>query len=143
MSPSRETTWRTIVTAFLLCVTVLAGVIARGASRVQPSLTIYFQSTLKDQAHQQKTFKKVGAAWKPPATSRYPRVGTKTVVRAVIAKTGKLVSTDVSTSSGSKEWDAAVDKAVRAAAPYDPLPRSFPYPSYEAHFHMSYLAASR
>ena len=36
---------------------------------IQPSLTIYFQSTLKDQAHQQKTFKKVGAAWKPPATS--------------------------------------------------------------------------
>jgi periplasmic protein TonB len=130
-------------TAFLMCGTMLLGVIAHASPRVQSSLTIYFQSTLKDQAHQQKTFKKVGAAWKPPASSRYPKVGTKTVVRAVIAKGGRLVSTDVSMSSGAKEWDAAVDKAVRAAAPYDPLPGSFPYPSYEAHFHMSYLAAAR
>jgi len=130
-------------TAFLACGTMVLGVIAHAAPRVQSSLTIYFQSTLKDQAHQQKTFKKVGAAWKPPASARSPKVGTKTVVRAVIAKGGRLVSTDVSMSSGVKEWDDAVDKAVRAAAPYDPLPASFPYPSYEAHFHMSYLAAAR
>src|SRR5687768_11346859 len=104
-------------TAFLMCGPILLGVIAHAAPRVQSSLTIYFQSTLKDQAHQQKTFKKVGAAWKPPAGSRFPKAGTKTVVRAVIAKGGRLVSTDVSMSSGAKEWDAAVDKAVRAAAP--------------------------
>jgi hypothetical protein len=84
-------------TAFLVCGPIPLGVIAHAAPRVQSSLTIYFQSTLKDQAHQQKTFKKVGAAWKPPSSSRYP----------------------------------------------DPLPGSFPYPSYEAHFHMSYLAAAR
>ena len=130
-------------TAVLVCGTILLGVMAQASPRVQSSLTIYFQSTVKDQAHQQKTFKKVVAAWKPPATSRSPKAGTKTVVRAVIAKGGRLVSTDVSMSSGVKEWDDAVDKAVRAAAPYDPLPASFPYPSYEAHFHMSYLAAVR
>jgi outer membrane biosynthesis protein TonB len=123
-------------TAFLVSVAILLGVIAHAAPRVQSSLMIYFQSTLKDQAHQQKTFKKVGAAWKPPASARSPKVGTKTVVRAVIAKGGRLVSTDVSMSSGVKEWDDAVDKAVRAAAPYDPLPASFPNPSYDAHFHM-------
>jgi len=131
------------VAAVLLCGVLALGPSANGASGVQPSLAIYFQSTLKDQAYQQKTFKKVSRAWKPPAGARSPKVGTKTVVRAVIAKNGKLVSTDVSTTSGAKEWDAAVDKAVRAAAPYDALPSAFPYPSYEAHFHMSYLAASR
>jgi protein TonB len=135
-------TTRAKVTALLLCA-VLSAASARGEARVRPSLTIYFQSTLKDEAHQQKTFKKLSAAWKPPAVTRYPKVGTKTVVRAVIARNGRLVSTDVSTSSGSKEWDTAVDRAVRAAAPYDPLPGSFPYPSYEAHVHMSYLAAAR
>ena len=136
--------WR--VAAVLLGVLALgagAGAGAGGETGVQPSLAIYFQSTLKDQAYQQKTFKKVSRAWKPPAVRRSPKVGSKTVVRAVIAKNGRLVSTDVSTASGSKEWDAAVDKAVRAAAPYDPLPANFPYPSYEAHFHMSYLAAAR
>ena len=130
-------------TAFLVCGALLLGAIAQASARVQSSLMIYFQSTLKDPSHQQKTFKKVGAAWKPPASARSPKVGTKTVVRAVIAKGGRLVSTDISMSSGAKEWDAAVDSAVRAAAPYDPLPGSFPYPSYEAHFHMSYLAAAR
>jgi protein TonB len=130
--------------ALLLGAVVALGATASGASNVQPSLTIYFQSTLKDQAYQQRAFKKVGRAWKPPAASaRSPKVGTKTVVRAVIAKNGRLVSTDVSTPSGSKEWDAAVDKAVRAAAPYEALPASFPYPSYEAHFHMSYLPTPR
>jgi len=127
----------------MVCAVALLAVGVRADSKVQPSLTIYFQSTLKDEAHQQKTFKKVSAAWKPPATTQYPKAGTKTVVRAVIAREGRLVSTDISTSCGSKEWDTAVEKAVRAASPYDPLPATFGYPSYEAHFHMSYLPARR
>lgn len=133
--------WSGAATGLLLGLAVMSGAPASGAARVQPSLTIYFQSTLKDEAHQQKTFQKLAAAWKPP-DAPFPKAGTKTVVRAVIAKNGRLVSTDLSTESGSKAWDAAVEKAVRAAAPYDPLPRSFPYPSYEAHVHMSYVRAA-
>ena len=57
----------------------------------------------------------------------------------VIASDGRLVSTDVSTECGAKKWDAAVERAVRSASPYDPLPKDFKYPSVEAHFHMSYL----
>jgi hypothetical protein len=68
MAPPREATCGTVVAGLLMCVTVLLGVGARGETRVRPSLTIDFQSTLNDQAHQQKTFKKVGAAWKPPAS---------------------------------------------------------------------------
>jgi periplasmic protein TonB len=128
------------LTALQLCVTVLLCVSASGDAPIQASLNIYFQSTLKDQAYQQKTFKKVAAAWKPPA-SQFPKAGTKTVVRTVIAKDGRLVSTDISMECGSKVWDAAVAKAIRAAAPFDALPASFAYPSYEAHFHMSYLPA--
>ncbi len=123
----------------LACLIALLGVSARAGSPGQTSLTIYFQSTLTDQAYQQKTFKRVAAAWKVPEDARFPKAGTKTVVRAVIAADGRLVSTDVSTECGSKKWDAAVEKAVRAAAPYDPLPKSYKYPSVEAHFHMSYL----
>ncbi len=121
----------------LLCVS------ATGESSRQTSLSIYFQSTLKDQAYQQKTFKRVAAAWKAPEGAGFPKVGTKTVVQAVIAKDGRLVSTVISTECGSKKWDAAVEKAVRAAAPYDALPKDYKYPSVEAHFHMSYLAGAR
>lgn len=126
--------------SFLVCSLALLCVIARGDSSGQTSLNIYFQSTLKDQAYQQKTFKKFAAAWKSPADAGFPKLGTKTVVRAVIGKDGRLASTLISTECGSKTWDAAVEKAVRAAAPYDPLPKDYKHDSLEADFHMSYVA---
>jgi len=140
--------WRGVVsgirrTSLLVCGLALLCVIARGDSSGQTSLNIYFQSTLKDQAYQQKTFKKVAAVWKAPQGIGFPKVGTKTVVQAVIAKDGRLVSTVISTECGSKTWDAAVEKAIRAAAPYDPLPKDYKHASLEAHFHMSYLAGAR
>jgi protein TonB len=131
------------LTSLLVCGLVPLCVSATGESSGQTSLNIYFQSTLKDQAYQQKTFKRVAAVWKAPEDARFPKVGTKTVVQAVIAKDGRLVSTIISTACGSKKWDAAVEKAVRAAAPYDALPKDYEYRSVEAHFHMSYLARAR
>src|SRR5687767_14986920 len=124
------------LTSLLVCGLGLIGVTARGDSSGQTSLNIYFQSTLKDEAYQQKTFKKVAAAWKEPEGVAFPKVGTKTVVQAVIAKDGGLSSTVISTRCGSKAWDAAVEKAVRGAAPYDPLPKDYKHASLEAHFHM-------
>jgi protein TonB len=64
-------------------------------------------------------------------------VGKKAVVQAVIAKDGALATTEVSMSSGKKGWDAAALKAVKAAAPFDPLPAGFSYPSVQVHFHVS------
>jgi protein TonB len=116
---------------------------ARAESSGQTSLNIYFQSTLKDEAYQQDTFKKVAAVWKAPEGASFPKVGSKTVVKAVIAKDGRLVSAVISTRCGSKRWDAAVEKAVRSAAPYDPLPKDYEHTTLEAHFHMSYLAGAR
>jgi protein TonB len=130
-------------TSLLVCGLALLVSMARGDSSGQTSLNIYFQSTLKDQPYQQKTFKKVAAIWKTPEHVAFPKIGTKTVVRAVIAKDGRLVSTVISTSCGSKTWDAAVEKAVRNAAPYDPLPKDYKHASMEADFHMSYLAGAR
>jgi protein TonB len=40
-------------------------------------------------------------------------------------------------SSGKKGWDAAALKAVKAAAPFDPLPAGFKYPTVQVHFHVS------
>ena len=103
----------------------------------QPSLECYFQTTLKDPAYQKKTFEKVAAKWKTPPASEIPPVGKKTVVQAVITKDGSLATTEISTSSGKKGWDAAALKAVKSAAPVDPLPPGFNYPSVQVHFHVS------
>jgi TonB family protein len=103
----------------------------------RPSLNAYFQSTLKDEPYQKKTFERVAKAWKTPPAKAVPKVGAKTVVQAVIAKDGKLVSTTVSMSSGSKAWDEASLAAVQKAAPFDPLPAGYRYPSLEVHFHVS------
>jgi len=127
--PSRRAFARAAVCALVL----VAAATAAAAGR--PSLNVYFQSTLADQSYQRKTFDRVAKTWKTPRAT--PKVGAKTVVQAVIAKDGKLASAAVSMSSGVKEWDDAALAAVKKAAPYDPLPAGYKYPSLEAHFHVS------
>ncbi len=119
-------------------VVVAAGILAAAAAlAARPSLECYFQTTLKDPAYQKRTYEKVAAKWKSPPASEIPPVGKKTVVQAVIAKDGALATTEISTSSGKKGWDAAALKAVKAAAPFDPLPASYAYPTVQVHFHLS------
>jgi periplasmic protein TonB len=121
----------------VLFASVTASTVSYGAGVGKPSLNAYFQSTLSDEAYQKKTFARVAAAWKTPPAKSFPKVGAKAVVQAVIAKDGKLASTTVSMSSGSQVWDAAALAAVQKAAPFDPLPASYKYPSLEVHFHVS------
>ncbi|MEO6323966.1 MAG: TonB family protein [Thermoanaerobaculia bacterium] len=103
----------------------------------QPSLNVYFQSTLKDAAYQKATFDRVAGKWKSPAAAGLPKVGSKAVVQTVIARDGKLVSATVSMESGSKKWDDAALAAVRSSAPFGALPASYKFPTVEAHFHFS------
>lgn len=129
----------------LMRVRFLAALFLVGAAALlaagRPSLNAYFQSTLKDAAYQKKTFDKVSKAWKAPAAADLPAIGKKTVVQSVIAKDGKLASATVSMSSGKKGWDDAALKAVKAAAPFDPLPAGYNYPSLEVHFHVAFVEA--
>ena len=124
--------------AVLFCV---SGLPFRAVAAGRPSLKVYFQSTLNDAAYQKRTFEKVSKAWKAPPASEAPEVGKKTVVQAVIARDGKLVSAVVSMSSGKKGWDAAALSAVRKAAPFDPLPATYGYPTIEVHFHVAFVEA--
>jgi protein TonB len=121
--------------AILLAAALLAAGAALAAGR--PSLECYFQTTLHDPVYQKKTYEKVAAKWKTPAAADVPAVGKKAVVQAVIAKDGTLATTEVSMSSGKKGWDAAALRAVQAAAPFDPLPAGFAFPSVQVHFHVS------
>ncbi len=119
--------------AILLVVMTAGPALAAGRA----SLNVYFQSNLKDTAYQKKTFDRVVKAWKAPAASQIPEIGRKTVVQAVLAKDGKLVSAVVSMSSGKKGWDTAALATVRSAAPFDPLPANFGASTIEVHFHVS------
>ena len=124
-----------LAAALAAAAVLLLAAVAFAAGR--PSLECYFQTTLHDAAYQKKTYEKVAAKWKTPAAADVPAVGKKTVVQAVIAKDGTLATTEVSMSSGRKGWDAAALRAVQAAAPFDPLPAGFNYPSVQVHFHVS------
>jgi len=100
-----------------------------------PSLNVYFQKTLTDTTYQKKVFDRVAKLWKIPGS--LPAVGKKTVVQAVLSKDGRLVSATVTMESGSKAWDDAALAAVKSAAPFAPLPKDYPYPSVEVHFHVA------
>ena len=127
------------VCALSSCLPVTWSTVAVAGAPGKPSLNAYFQSTLADEGYQKKTFSRVASAWKTPPASAFPKIGSKTVVQTVIAKDGKLASTTVSMSSGSEVWDAAALAAVKKAAPFDPLPASYKYPSLEVHFHVSVI----
>lgn len=101
-----------------------------------PRLQIYFASDFTDVAYQQKVYKEVAAAWKwPPAA---PKPGSKAVVVAAILKDGTAPAPMLHMKSGSAAWDNAALEAVRKAAPFDPLPKSYARPSVEVHFHFEY-----
>lgn len=103
-----------------------------------PQLRSYFASDFKDAAYQQKAFQKVASAWKRPPAS--PAAGSKAVVIASIAADGSIAAPVLHMKSGSDGWDAAAVAAVKAAAPFDPLPKSYAHPSVEVHFHFECAA---
>ncbi|MCE9666477.1 TonB C-terminal domain-containing protein [Myxococcus stipitatus] len=110
------------------------------AASAGPQLQAFFQPELTDAAYQQKAYAKVAGKWVQPGKKGVPAVGRKTVVQAVIGRDGKLVSVLVTTESGSKAWDDAALAAVKKAAPFAPLPKSFNPPTLDAHFHVAWVA---
>ncbi len=131
----RRTTLRTSVRAFITALTIAA--IGGGAMAAKPNLRAFFASDFTDAAYQQKTFEKVGKAWKRPA--EMPEAGSKSVVIATILRDGSLLERKLHHESGSKAWDEAAMNAVKAAAPLDPLPKSYPRTSVEVHFHFEVI----
>jgi protein TonB len=115
---------------------VSALLLALALAAPHPTLKVYFQAQLDDAKYQQAAFDKVARSFTPPGTK--PALGKKTVVQAIIARDGKLISTTVGMTSGAKTWDDAALGAVKRAGPFAPLPASFPASSVEVHFHLSW-----
>lgn len=105
-----------------------------------PQLQTFFQSNLSSASYQQKVYQRVAKKWQQPGPKQTPKVGSKTIVQAVIGKDGKLVTVAVTSESGSKGWDAAALSAVKKAAPFEPLPASYTSPTLEVHFHVGWVA---
>jgi outer membrane biosynthesis protein TonB len=104
-----------------------------GAKSCAPRLQAYFAADFKDTDYQKKAFQKIASAWKRPKES--PEAGAKTVVITSIAAGGAASAPVLHMKSGSDGWDSAALAAVKAAAPFDPLPKSYAHPSVEVHFH--------
>lgn len=73
------------------------------------------------QPYMKELQKKVKSNWLPPKSEK----NTHVVAKFQIAKDGSLKSVSVLESSSVKEADAAAIAAIKAAAPFEPLPKSF------------------
>jgi len=92
----------------------------------------YFTPAFTDAAYQKEAAAKVLKAWKPVKGAP---VGKKTVLIALIAKDGALAGLRGHMMTGFKPWDDAAVAAVKNAAPFPPLPKSWGFPTMEVHFH--------
>lgn len=100
----------------------------------RPSLRVYYQTTLTDTGWQKRAFDRLAKTWKMPASA--PAVGKKCVVQTAIARDGRLISAELSMTSGVKAWDDAALDAVVRAAPYEALPAGYGHARLEVHVHV-------
>ena len=119
----------------------IAGIFAAAPAKakapaIQPSFNAYFPADFKDAAYQKAAVGKISKNWMVPA-GHLPAKGSKTVVQTTIARDGSLGAALVTMKSGSKEWDDAALAAVTKAAPFGPLPGSYPQSKIEVHWHFS------
>jgi periplasmic protein TonB len=115
---------------------VLLGVVVFLARAGTPDLKTYPSSDFTDQAYLQKMHKKVGLSWTRPTDT--PKTGSKSVVIVTILRDGSLLESKLHMKSGNDAWDASALDAVKKAAPFDPLPKTYPRTSVEVHFHFEY-----
>jgi periplasmic protein TonB len=97
----------------------------------------YFTPAFTDAAYQKEAAAKVLKGWKPAAGAP---AGKKTVLIAQIAKDGTLAGLRDHLMTGFKPWDDAAIAAVKNAAPFAPLPKSWGFPTMEVHFHFEVVS---
>ncbi len=128
---------RAVPPAFALVFAILAGSPVDAAGRVVPRFNAYFTPAFTDAAYQKEAAARILKAWKPVAGAP---VGKKAVLIALIAKDGKLAGLRDHMTTGFKPWDDAAIAAVKAAAPFPPLPVSWGFPTMEVHVHFEAAA---
>ena len=104
-------------------------------SQGKPRLNAYFATGFEDAAWQRAAFDKVAKAW---AATSPPALGKKAVVISTITREGNVLEAKLGTASGSEAWDKAALEAVRKAAPFATLPKSWTASSIEVHWHFEF-----
>ena len=127
----RHRTWRMIL-GIVLAAGGLASAQPEEGKAAGPRLNAYFAKGFEDAAWQRAAFEKVARVW---SAASPPAPGKKTVVLSTITRDGQVMEAKVSTASGSEDWDRAAVDAVKKAAPFPPLPKSWAGTSVEVHWH--------
>ncbi len=130
MRPERT---RTALAVWLGTTALMAAAV--WAAEGSPRLNVYFTKGFDDVAWQRAAFDRVAKSWSATAA---PAVGKKTVVISTITRDGKLIEAKIGTESGSEAWDKAAAAAVKKAAPFPPLPKSWTHSSLEVHWHFEF-----
>ena len=99
----------------------------------RPLLNAYFASHFTDLEYQKAALAKVAKGWTP--ATPLPPVGRKAVVIAGLGRDGRIIDSRLHLKSGDDAFDAGALAAVRGAAPFAPLPKSFPEAGVEVHWH--------
>lgn len=102
------------------------------SAKIVPRLNAYFATGFNDTAWQKGALDKVLKSWKPKGL---PKPGAKTVLISDIGKDGTITGARDHLLTGDAEWDKACAEALKAASPFPPLPKSWPHPSLEVHWH--------
>ena len=119
--------------AILLLVSCAGAILADDGT---PDLKTFFAADFTHMQYKQKTHVAVGAAWQRPAET--PERGSKVVVIVTILRDGSLLEARLHHKSGLNAWDESGMAAVKAAAPLEPLPKTYKRTSVEVHFHFEY-----
>ena len=125
---------RNIVAAVLI-LAALSFSAAPAAKGPQARLDAYFQADFTDVSYQQAALQKVLKAWAAPRP--LPAAGKKAVVVSTLQRDGTITGTYLNMQSGNEAFDRAASEAVTKASPLAPLPKSYPQPSTEIHWHFS------
>ena len=122
-------------TATALCAALLVAAgaaLAAAPAKKAPRMNAYFATGFDDAAYQKQAVDKVLKAWAP--TSR-PAPGKLAVLISKIGRDGKLRELYFHQKSDEAAWDRAAETAVEKAAPFPPLPKSYPHDTLEVHWH--------
>jgi protein TonB len=122
------------VRSFWIGVALLLAV-GLGSAAGKPSLVAYYAEGFGDAGWQKAAFDRVATSW---VAAEPCAPGKKAVVICQITRDGQILEAKIGTASGSAAWDEAALAAVRKAAPFSRLPKSWPNSSLEVHWHFGY-----
>lgn len=128
-------TYRNLAAALAACLLLTGALLAAAPAKKtagKPQMNAYFATGFDDAAYQKQAVDKVLKGWAPGSR---PAPGKLAVLISKIGRDGKLRELYFHVKSENQGWDDAAEAAVHKAAPFPPLPKSYPHDTLEVHWH--------